>query len=49
LVKALGVAPTLLNEIELTVKFQQEDDLKSMCTAGFFKDGINMGKVRLIE
>ena len=37
MVDPLRMAPTLLNEIELTVKLRQKDDLKPSCLASDLK------------
>jgi len=47
-VNSLCIAPTLLNEIQLAVKFWQENDLNSMRFAISFKQAFHPGKIWLI-
>lgn len=48
LVNSFCIAPALFDEIQLAVKFQQEDDLNSMRFAVSFKQAFHHGKIWLI-
>ena len=42
------IAPTLFNKIDLTVEFQQKNDLEATCLTSNLKVGFDIDKIRLI-
>ena len=48
MVNPFCIAPTLLDEVELAMEFWEKNDQDTQCFVGEFRDGGDVGEIRLI-